>query len=483
MNNETKISKNAFISSAVILLILMISAGLLTKFLPSGSYSRIVVDSREIIDPNSFTYTAKSAFPVWRWFTAPIEVLWSSDAVMIIAIILFILIIGGSFAVLDKSGVLKAVIKIIVSTFGSRKYFLVCIIVFFFMILGAVLGTFEETVTLVPITVTLAHSLGWDSLMGLGMSLLAACFGFAAAISNPFSIGVAQKIAGLPMFSGSSFRIGIFLAVYTSLCIFLVRHGKKVEAHPQKSPVYEEDRAFREKYSSNPQNAVDDSIPTKSLKLSTKWFQFFITAILIVMLSTSFVPGLSDLSLPIVGLLFFIGGMGSGLLAGLKLKEALKAFAKGISGIAPGIILILMAMSVKHIITNGGIMDTILHGAAMSISSTTPFAATLLIYVLVLGMNFFVGSASAKAFLIMPIITPLAGLIGVSRQVTVLAFCLGDGFSNVIYPTNPVLLICLGLTVVSYPKWFKWTIGLQVLLLLVSCIFLGLAVAIGYGPF
>jgi uncharacterized ion transporter superfamily protein YfcC len=142
-----------------------------------------------------------------------------------------------------------------------------------------------------------------------------------------------------------------------------------------------------------------------------------------------------------------------------------------------------MAASIKHIVAGGGIMDTILHGASTAFSSASPVAAVLLVYLLALVIEFFVASGSAKAFLVMPILLPLGDLVGVTRQATVTAYCFGDGFSNLAYPTNPVLLICLGLTVVSYPIWLRWTARLWLAMLAVTVVFLAIAVGIGYGPF
>ncbi|MEF9922843.1 MAG: hypothetical protein RR769_07975, partial [Anaerovoracaceae bacterium] len=152
-------------------------------------------------------------------------------------------------------------------------------------------------------------------------------------------------------------------------------------------------------------------------------------------------------------------------------------------GIAPGAILILMAMSVKYIITMGGVMDTILYYASEQITGMGPYTAALLIFALVLALNFFVGSGSAKAFLVIPIIAPLTDLVDVTRQTAVQAFCFGDGFSNMIYPTNPLLMIALSVTVVSYPKWFKFTWKLQAFTLAVCGLILIGTVFIGYGPF
>ena len=213
------------------------------------------------------------------------------------------------------------------------------------------------------------------------------------------------------------------------------------------------------------------------------WLVCFIVLILLVLVAAPFIPGLSDYALPLVGTLFLVGGIGAGLLSGANSKDVFQALKEGITGIAPGIILILMAVSVKHIVVMGGVLDTILHSTSNAFSDAPPALAAIIIYTLALLIEFFIGSGSAKAFLMMPILLPLADLVGVTRQVTVTAYCFGDGFSNMIYPTNPVLLISLGLTVVSYPKWIRWTAGLWLRIILATFGFLILGVLIGYGPF
>jgi uncharacterized ion transporter superfamily protein YfcC len=142
-----------------------------------------------------------------------------------------------------------------------------------------------------------------------------------------------------------------------------------------------------------------------------------------------------------------------------------------------------MAMSVKHIIASGEVLDTILYQASGWFDGVSPLAAAVMVLALTLMIEVFVASASAKAFLLMPILVPLADLIGLTRQTTVLAYAFGDGFSNMAYPTNAALLICLGLTVVSFPTWIRWTARLWFWLLLVSLAGLAVAVAVNYGPF
>jgi len=336
-------------------------------------------------------------------------------------------------------------------------------------------------VPLVPLMIALSYYLGWDALVGLGMSVLATNMGFSAAITNPFTIGIAQKIAGLPLFSGAWFRIPIFIVIYAVFSIFLVRYAKRVEREPEDSLVFEEDKEGRAKYD----NLDLDAIAAASPKLgrAVAWFSVFLVLILLVLIGGPFIPAILDYGLPIVGILFLSGGVGAGLLSGVEKKHVFKALWEGMSGIAPGIILILMAVSIKHIVVQGGIMDTILNSAAKSFSMASPMFSAVIIYFLALLIEFFVASGSAKAFLMMPILLPLADLVGVTRQVTVTAYCFGDGFSNLVYPTHPLLLIVLGLAVVPYPKWLKWTLPLWFWVVVITIIFLGIGVAIGYGPF
>ena len=470
-----QISKKAFIQSFLILLLLMVIAGVLTRVIPAGSYERMVQNGRTLIDPTSYHATDRVLLPIWRWFTAPVETLWGPDALVIITIIVFILLVSGSFAVLDKSGILKATLGKIVNKFGGRKYLLLLMVSFFFMLMGAFFGLFEEIVPLVPLMIALAYSLGWDALVGLGMSILATNMGFSAAITNPFTIGVAQKLAGLPLFSGGLFRVPIFLATYAVLAWFLLSYARKIDRNPEASLTFKEDQADRSRY----QAITFES--NANLGRAGMFFGAFIGLIILVLFGTSFIPFLADYSLPLVGLLFFIGGLGAGFISGAKGKLIGSALLEGISGMAPGIPLILMAASIKLIITNGGVMDTILHSSSGLLQNASPLGAVLIIYVLALVTELFIGSAGAKAVLMMPILLPLADLVGVTRQLTVTAYCFGDGFSNLAYPTNPVLLIAIGLASVGYGKWMKFTWKLWALVVPMVVFFLWLGTRIGYG--
>lgn len=477
-----QISRKAFLQSFFILLALIFIAGILTRTIPAGTYQRIeTAQGRLVLDPTSYQTIERPNYPIWRWFTAPIEVLAGPDALILITILIFILLVSAAFAILDKTGILATALSTIVNKFGSRKYILLPIITFFFMFMGAFFGLFEEILPLVPLLIALSYSLGWDALVGLGMSIFAANMGFSAAITNPFTIGVAQRMADLPLFSGAWLRLPIFIVIYIALTIFLLAYAQRIEQTPQRSPLWGEDSAERAKYRAT---TSAHALPKPSgLRGASIWFVSFIILILVVLISAPLIPALGDYSLPIVGVLFFIGGLGAGLLSHPKSGLVQNALFEGLIGMAPGIPLILMAAAIQHIIRSGSVMDTILHAAAELFQTATPLTATYLILGLALLIEFFIGSGGAKAVLMMPLLLPLADLVGITRQVTVLAYCFGDGFSNLAYPTNPVLLIALSLAGVHYARWMRWTAPIWLAILAITAFFLWLATRVGYGPF
>ncbi|MDL2294394.1 AbgT family transporter [Ruminococcaceae bacterium OttesenSCG-928-D13] len=474
------ISAKTFVSTVLLLLAIMILAGVLTQVIPQGSFEYETMDGRSVVVPGTYAENPGAAkLPIWRWFTAPFEVLATSKAVTAGMIMLFILLIGGSFLVLEQSGILSHMIFTVIGRFEGKKYQLLAIITFVCMLLGSTMGLFEETVTLVPITVALALMLGWDSLTGIGMSILAVGFGFSAGTLNPFTIGVAQNLADLPMFSGLLLRLVFFAVTYCMLLAFLVRYAKRVEKHPEKSLMHEADAAARQRYQ-NELAGAGEKDPAKQKALGV-----FVAALCMVfayVIVGLFVAGLSDYAMPVMAVCFTAGALVAGRMAGLK-KGLFKTFLKGMGSIAPSVLLILLAMSVTHIMETGNIIDTILYYFYDNMVGLGPYVGALALFGLVLLLNFFISGAAAKAFLLIPIIVPLADMIGVTRQTAIQAFALGDGFTNMLYPTNVVLLITLGMMGVPYGKWFRWTWKLQLALLAVSVAALLVAVAIGYGPY
>lgn len=459
--SSISISKKSFITAVLILFVLMVIAYVMT-FVVDGMTYEINEETGEYV----FTNHGKNGLPWWKFLASPVLVLFpSSDGYMtIILIIALLLFIGGVFNALDKTGLMTYMLQKAVNRFRSKRFILIAVISFLFMALGSCVGMFEEAVPLVPIVVMLCYSMGWDSLTGLGVSLLAVCCGFAAGVINPFTVGVAHELGGLPMFSGIGMRLISFAVIYALLLTFLILHVKKIEKNPKKSIVYQDDLLAKQNHPMELEFKKD-----KKMDRGLLWFVSWLGVMILAVLLSIPIKALSDYIMIIIVLCYIIAGLGASAWCGTKPRNILKQFLQGMIGIMPAMIMILFAASVKYILFESNLIYTILYAATNSIKNAPPEIAILLIYMVVLVFNFFIPSGSAKAALLMPTIYPIADMLMIHRQTAVLAFVFGDGFSNVFFPTNPVLLITLGLTVVSYPKWFKWSAKIQLALFAVTC--------------
>ena len=456
------ISVKSFITALLVLLVLMILTYILTFIIPGGQYPRITDANggTQIDTAGQFVFVG-GGIPFWRWLLSPILLLGAEGSGTQLAVIVFLLVVGGIFNALDKGGLMKYILGRIVTRFGRARSRLMAAITLFFMAMGAFIGSFEECVPLVPLVVGLAVSLGWDTLTGLGMSLLAAGCGFASGVCNPFTVGVAQELAGLPMFSGLWLRLIGFALIYGLLMLFLRLHAKKVERPLTSLPTH-----------------GSEVRPEMSRGL---WCFVCILGVgILLVLCSSFLPVLQDLTMIIVAVMFLAAGITATLVSGMKLRDLGRHFGNGVVSILPAVLMILMASSIRYTMEEANILDTILYGAVNLAQSLPKWAVVLFIYLLVLVMNFFISSGSAKAFLLIPLLVPLAGIFGISPQLCVMAFAFGDGFSNVFYPTNPVLLISLGLADVSYGRWVKWSWKFQLLNLVLTSLLLLFGLVIGY---
>lgn len=457
------ISVRSFITAIVVIFALMIVAYVLTLSIPGGSYARIPDENGNLIidTTTEFTYI-QGGLPFWKWILSPFMVLGASGNGTLIAVIAFLLVIGGVFNSLDKCGLMAYILNKTANRFSAVRYKLMAIVVLFFMALGSMIGSFEECVPLVPLVCALAISLGWDKMTGVGMSLLAAGCGFAAGVCNPFTVGVAQQLAGLPMFSGIWLRLVAFVLIYLLLFFFLRLHAKKVE---------------------RPLANVQAAIQFTNDPKMNKGMIYFVSILgvgIAVILCSALIPALQDLTMPIVAVMFLAAGIVSALVSGMTGKELLKTFFSGITSILPAVLMILMASSIKYTLEEANVLDTILYAAVGMAEKLPNWTVILFIYLIVLVMNFFIPSGSAKAFMLIPLIVPMAEIFGISAQLCVVAFAFGDGFSNVFYPTNPALLISLGLADVSYGDWFKHSVKFQLLNLLLTSGILLLGLALGY---
>ena len=467
------VGTRSFIVALIILFLLMILTYALTLIMPAGEYQSVITDGKASIVPGTYQ-SVTGGIPFWKWLLSPFLALGSTGSGTVIAIIAFLLVIGGAFHALDECGVLSYMFNRVYRLFETQRYRLLLLVSLFFMSLGAFVGSFEECVPLVPIAVALAYSLGWDALVGLGMSLLAVGFGFSTGVLNPFTVGVAQQLVGLPMFSGIWMRLVTFVLIYGLLISFLIPYAKKIEKNPAKSIIY--DPAMTERWAS----LRTDYVQEKKKDRALIWFAVVLGTGILLIICSSFVPFLQDIIMPLIALIFLVAGTVSSLVSGMKLKAFFASFGKGMLDILPAVLLILMANSIRYTMVESKILDTILYQTVLLTQNAPSGIVVLMIYALALVLELFISSGSAKAFLLMPLIAPIADLSGISRQIAVLAYAFGDGFSNVFYPTNPVLLISLGIVGIGYGKWFKWSAKIQLAVLALTCALLLFANAVGY---
>ena len=464
-NNEKKgmsISVKSFITAIAVIFGLMVVSYILTFIIPGGQYVRVDDgNGNMIITADSVFQNIAGGIPFWKWILSPFLVLGADGSALVIAVIAFLLVIGGVFEGLAQCGLMQYMLDKIAYKFGTKRYTLLFAIMLFFMGMGALIGSFEECIPMVPIVVSLALSLGWDKLTGLGMSLLAVGCGFASGVCNPFTVGVAQGLAGLPMFSGVWLRAVSFVLIFGLLWLFVHGHAKKVE-----KPIAAE--------------IANDFKDDPKLSRGLTVFAIIIGIGLVTVLSSGFITFLQDFTLYIVALMFLVAGIAAPLTAGMSGKALGKAFIKGLIGFLPAVLMILMASSIRYTLDTANVLDPILHGAVGLAATMPKWVVILFIYLIVLVMNFFIGSGSAKAFMLIPLIVPMAQIFGISPQLCIVAFAFGDGFSNVLYPTNAALLVALGLADESYGDWFRWSVKFQLMNLVLTSAILLFGLAVGY---
>lgn len=463
MEKEKKglnISAKSFLAAIAILLVLMLGTYAMTFFIPGGHFQHVLENGQNLIVPNSYT-PAEGGISFGKFLLSPFLVLGAEGGGTILAVMIFLLVIGGIFNSLEKCNLMQYMLDKIVFRFKGARYRLLMAVCLFFMLMGSFIGSFEECVPLVPIVVALAVSLGWDAITGMGMSLLAAGCGFAAGICNPFTVGVAQELSGLKMFSGLWLRIVSFICIYLLLVAFLLMHAKKVDTGAGL-------------------DAGAKFVPNPHMDRALTLFVSILGVGILIVFSSGLFPFLRDFTMPVVALTFLVSGITASLVSGMSGKELGKTFLNGALSIAPAVLMILMASSIRYILTEANTLDTLLY-YAMDLTADMPVAfVVLFLYFVTLIINFFIPSGSAKAFLLIPLITPVADICGFSRQLCVMAYAFGDGFSNVFYITNPVLLISLGLAGISYSKWIKWSWKFQFCNLLLTSLLLILGFAVGY---
>lgn len=444
---------------------------LLTWIIPGGEYEYIVKDGREVAVPGSFQYTERNPQGIGGLLMAPARGI--NEVSYIIG---FVLIIGGVFSIIQKTGSISSVINAIASAHTRSPFMrsmMIPIVMFVFSIAGATFGMSEEVIPFVLVFIPLARKLGYDSITGVAMCYVAAHIGFAGAFMNPFTVGIAHGIAELPTFSGMGYRITVWFFLTLLGILLIMRYAQKVKNDPESSLVYELDQE---------QWPVldNDKVSNETMPVRKK-----LVLIVLGISLVGLVIGVTryDWYVTEIAALFLGMGIVCGFVGRLSVNDLARSFIKGASDLVGPALMIGFARGILIIARDGHIIDTILHWLSEIISVGHPVFSAQLMFVTQSFVNFFVPSGSGQAALTMPIMAPLSDLVGVTRQTAVLAFQFGDGFTNMIVPTAPVLMGVLGLSKIPWDVWARWMLPYQLLFFIVGLLLLIPPVLFHWGPF
>ncbi|MDP1622564.1 MAG: AbgT family transporter [Bacteroidales bacterium] len=511
----------------VIVFFIVIIAGILTWIIPGGTFIREVIQvngiDREVVKSNSFHYIGNSP-QTWQIFSAIFD-----GFVDKADIIVFILLIGGAFWIMNQTRSIdigiyaflrytKKIGKNRVLQYLGVDNLIIVLLMLMFSIFGAVFGMSEETIAFTIIFVPLAVRMGYDSIVGLCLCFVGAGLGFAGALLNPFTIGIAQGLSKLPLFSGIEYRMFCWVVINFVGISYVLWYARKIRKNPEKSYVHEDDDYWRV-------ITGKDEEPENYHTPIAAWLVFGAIQLVLIIFSffhplTDLKIGLATVTIPIVpiltalyfitgivalrnsvhffilGLLFFtiafliVGVMGyawyvmeiatlffamgiaSGLAMNYTLNEITKHFLDGVRDILSAGMIVGLAGGIIIILKNGQVIDTLLYYVADSMSDMGNYASVSIMYVVQTGINLIMPSGSAKAALTMPIMSQFSDLIGVSRQATVMAYQFGDGFTNMITPTSGVLMGVLGIARIPYDKWLKWVTPFMLIMLILGFLLL-----------
>ena len=524
----------------VIIFYLIVIAAVMTWFIPGGHYVKktVIQDGEEkqeivyetkIIDGHEVEVPKfefeKSNPQTWQIFSALFKGFTRQSG-----IIAFIFIVGGAFWIVNSTNAINVGIfeflnftaklekSKLLRKIGVNNIMLV-LIMLIFSIFGAVFGMSEETIAFIVILVPLAISMGYDSITGVAIVFVAAGLGFAGAMLNPFTIGIAQGIAGLPLFSGIEFRTFCWLVINIVGISYILWYANRVKKNPKISPVYQEDEYWRKRTEESHHAKIEHHTPKSAwivyfaILLSLAAFSYFypqttikfgqkqLTAPLIPIFTALFaitsIPALSKsvhffilniLAFTIVYLiigvmgygwyimeiasLFFAMGLLSGIAYGYDGNRITKEFLSGAKDILSAALVVGLAGGIIIILEDGNILETILWWSASKMDGLGDIATVGAMYVIQTFLNILIPSGSAKAAITMPIMAPFSEYIGLSKQATVMAYQFGDGFTNLITPTSGVLIGVLEVAKIPYEKWFKWILPLIIALIILGFILL-----------
>ena len=506
---------------------IIVICAVLSWIVPAGEYDRRQVEvngSQRTVIADSSYHEVEAAPQTWQVFSVFLQGFEKQAG-----IIAFLLIIGGAFQMMNDSRAIDVgILSFLRFTRGLERYavmkkvgvnnLVIAMIVFLFSLFGAVFGMSEETLAFVAIVVPLAVSMGYDSITGLCMVYVAAHVGFAGAVLNPFTIGIAQGLSDLPLFSGFEYRLFCWFLLTTVLVVCILGYAGRVKRNPALSPMYRADEYWRNRQNVELEQAVY-ATPVASYvvygaivavlavfsvaypvtvfrigNLSISWyalpvcsagfalagwfglrrsFHFFILSILAFTV-VFLVIGVMGYGwyLPEISAIFLAMGILSGFAAGRGADAMISLFLEGAKDMLSAAIVVGLAGGIIQILHDGHIIDKILHALAALMSEAGRVVSIGVMYLIQTLINIVIPSGSAKAALTMPIMAPFSDVIGISRQATVMAFQFGDGFTNMITPTSAVLIGALGIARIPYELWVKWFFKLLLLLVVLGFLLL-----------
>ena len=421
----------------VIIATMLVLCAVITWFVPGGQY----VTGED----GTLSYEQVDSAPqTWQVFSAIYH-----GFVKQAGIIVFILVVGGAFWLLNATGAISAGISRFIVKVGKRDKLVLAAITVLFSLAGAVFGMSEETIPFVGIVVPLVVSMGYDAFMGMLIVYVASNIGFSSAFLNPFTVGIAQGMAGLPLFSGMGYRLFCWAFLTVLLIVFVLVYARR----------------------SRKQAAAEAaaSVPAEPLTRRQAW-------ILVVLFLTvvALVTGVTcrDWYLPEITGLFLVMGIVCGLIAGFSASKIADELLAGAKDILSAALIVGFASGIIVILQDGKVVDSILHSLQEGLDGTGPMASLSAMYGIQALINFIIPSATAKAAITIPIMAPFSDMVGVSRQAMVLAYQFGDGFTNMLTPTSGVLMAALAMARIPYAQWVKWIWKVVLALLFIGLLLL-----------
>jgi uncharacterized ion transporter superfamily protein YfcC len=453
------------IISAVLLL-----AVVLTWVVPAGEFDRVEVDtevgSRSAVVPGSYHAVPPSPVPWHGFLTAPVHGFTEHSAAMIIA---FVLLIGGAFSVLNATGAIDALLFRVLRLAREHRAWkraVIPLLMTAFSVGGTTFGMAEEVLVFLMITIPLARSMGWDAIVGAAIPFVGAGVGFAGAAFNPFTVGIAQGLSELPVFSGWEFRLLVW-AVLTGIAIlFVMRYAARIERDPRNSLVH---------------GLADTGTAQGELEETPLTGRRIGVLVLFTASIVMLIVGVNVYGWYIAEIagLFIAMGIGAAVIGGVGGNAAAKAFVNGARDMVAAAILIGLSKSVLLVMQDGKIVDTVLFHLSEAVSGLPAVVSAQVMLSVQFAINFFVPSGSGQAALTMPVMTPLADLLHIPRQSAVLAYQLGDGLCNFIIPTSGVTMGVLSIAGIPFGLWVRWIARMLAVLVLAGMVFLAVSVVAG----